>query len=393
MPCGAVGAMEIVLMIISAMSLCCLLRPDRTRGMAVCLGADIVGTPAQANDALAGCLAQDAGKVTPRPMDALSDVLRVVRLKGGVFLHAEFTAPWCIFSQVTREDCGSLLEGAEHLVLYHYVVEGRLNAQIPNGKSVEIEAGEVVIFPHNHGHLLGSHLDLPPVPSKQVVGVSPEGGLWVIRHGGGGEQTRVVCGFLGCDRLEGNPLADALPPLLRFDARQGSAAAWMKSSLEFAAHEIATRRAGSETVLAKLSELLFVEALQRYVEGLPDEQTGWLAGLKDPFVSRALSLLHGRVAQEWTVNDLGREVGLSRSALADRFTRLIGEPPMRYLARWRIQVAAHELRNSDTPLARIAEQVGYESEAAFNRAFKRNFGVPPATWRKKVSASQRTLAQ
>jgi len=166
----------------------------------------------------------------------------------------------------------------------------------------------------------------------------------------------------------------------------------MRSSLEFAAAEIAAGRAGSETVLAKLSELLFVEALRRYVEELPEEQIGWLAGLKDPFVSRALSLLHGRVAQEWTVDDLGREVGLSRSALADRFTRVIGEPPMRYLARWRIQVAAHQLRNSDTPLARVAEQIGYESEGAFNRAFKRSFGVPPATWRRQVSASPNTAA-
>jgi len=324
-------------------------------------------------------------------MDALSDVLRVIRLKGGVFLHAEFTAPWCILSQISQKDCGPLLDGAEHMVLYHYVLEGRLTAQVPNGKPVEIEAGEVVIFPHNHGHLLGSRVDLPPVPAREVVRAPPEGGLRVIQHGGGGERTRIVCGFLGCDKLEGNPLAESLPPLLRFDPREGSAAAWMKSSLEFAAQEIASRRAGSETVLAKLSELLFVEALRRHVEGLPDEQTGWLAGLKDPHVSRALSLLHRRVAKEWTVDDLGREVGLSRSALADRFTRLIGEPPMRYLARWRIQLAAHELRTSDMPLARIAEQVGYESEAAFNRAFKRSFGVPPATWRKNVPESQGTL--
>jgi AraC-like DNA-binding protein len=175
--------------------------------------------------------------------------------------------------------------------------------------------------------------------------------------------------------------------VLRFDTQQGSAAAWMRSSLEFAAAEIAARRAGSETVLAKLSELLFVEALRRYVEELPEEQTGWLAGLKDPFVARALSLLHERVAHAWTVDDLGREVGLSRSALADRFTRLIGEPPMRYLARWRIQVAAHQLRSSDTPLARIAEEVGYESEAAFNRAFKRSFGVPPASWRRSMATA------
>jgi AraC-like DNA-binding protein len=326
-------------------------------------------------------------------MDALSDVLRVVRLKGGVFLHAEFTAPWCISSQVSARDCGALLEGAEHLVIYHYVAEGRLAAQVPGGGSFEFGAGEVVIFPHNDPHLLGSDLALPPVPSRQVVQISPEGGLWVIRHGGGGERTRVVCGFLGCDRLQGNPLAASLPRLLRFDTRQGSTAAWMKSSLEFAAAEIAARRAGSETVLAKLSELLFVEALRRYVETLPEEQTGWLAGLKDPYVSRALALLHGGVAKEWTVDELGREVGLSRSALAERFTRLIGEPPMRYLARWRIQVAANQLRNSDASLARIAEQVGYESEAAFNRAFKRSFGVPPATWRRSTSAPEAAIAR
>jgi AraC-like DNA-binding protein len=139
-------------------------------------------------------------------------------------------------------------------------------------------------------------------------------------------------------------------------------------------------------VLAKMSELLFVEAVRNYIEGLPDEQTGWLAGLKDPYVSRALSLLHGRVADAWTVDDLGREVGLSRSALAERFTKLIGEPPMRYLTRWRIQAAAQQLRNSDVPLARIAEQVGYESESAFNRAFRQGFGVPPAAWRKGARA-------
>jgi len=320
-------------------------------------------------------------------VDALSDVLRLVRLKGGVFLHAEFTAPWCIRTQLVPEDCGPLLDGVEQLVLYHYVVEGRLRAQIPHREPVDIETGEVVIFPHNHAHLLGSHLDLPPVSAREIVRPSPEGGLWVIRHGGGGEHTRVVCGFLGCDRLDGNLLARVLPPLLRFDTRRGSAAAWVKSSLEFAAHEVGVRRAGSETMLAKLSELLFVEALRYYVESLPQEQTGWLAGLKDPFLSRALALLHKDVAREWTVEELGREVGLSRSALADRFTRLIGEPPMRYLTRWRIQLAAHQLRNSDKPLARIAAQVGYESEAAFNRAFKRSLGVPPAAWRKNVLES------
>src|SRR4051794_10646379 len=223
------------------------------------------------------------------PMDALSDVLRTVRMKGGVFLHAEFTAPWCISSQVDPEQCRSLLDGADHLVLYHYVVEGYLMAKISGGKAVRIEAGEVLILPHNHEHCLGSHLELPPVPAMQLVLPSPEGGLWEMRHGGGGERTRIVCGFLGCERVDGNPLIDALPPMLLYDTREGNAATWIKGSLEFAAGEIAKRRAGSETVLAKLSELLFVEALRRFVEGLPQEQTGWLAGLKDPVVSRALA--------------------------------------------------------------------------------------------------------
>lgn len=320
-------------------------------------------------------------------MDALSDVLRVVRMKGGVFLHAEFTAPWCISSQVHPDDCRLLLEGADHLVLYHYVAEGRLTAQLRGGKAIEIEAGEVFILPHNHQHFLGSHLDLPPIPSRQLILSSTEDGLWEIRHGGGGERTRIVCGYLGCERLDGNPLIEALPPMLLFDTRKGNAAGWIKGSLEFAADEISKRRAGSATVLAKLSELLFVEALRRYVEDLPQEQTGWLAGLKDPVVSRALALIHRRVGEQWTVDNLGREVGLSRSSLADRFTRVIGEPPMRYLARWRMQAAAHQLRNSNAPLARIAVQVGYESEAAFNRAFKSSFGVPPAAWRKNIATS------
>jgi AraC-like DNA-binding protein len=320
-------------------------------------------------------------------MDALSDVLRIIRLKGGVFLHAAFTAPWCLSVRLAPQDSDGLFERAEHIVLFHFVVEGRLLTRIGNDAPIAIEAGEVVIFPHNHEHRLGSDLDLPPVPTKDVVCVSPHGGLSAIHHGGGGETTRIVCGFLGCDKLDGNPLVDALPPLLRFDTRQEASGAWMKSSLEFAAAEMAARRAGSDLVLAKLAEVLFVEALRRHVEGLPDERTGWLAGLKDPFVSRALSLLHSRVAEQWTVDDLGREVGLSRSAFADRFTRLIGEPPMRYLARWRIQLAAHHMRRSDIALARIAEQVGYQSEAAFNRAFKLAFGLPPAAWRKRASSS------
>ena len=176
-----------------------------------------------------------------------------------------------------------------------------------------------------------------------------------------------------------------LPPVLKLKVEQGGAAEWIRSTFQYAAEEVAAGRPGSETVLAKLSELLFVEAVRRYAETLPAGQTGWLAGLRDPHVARALALLHGDIARHWTVDDLGREVGLSRSALADRFIHLIGAPPMHYLINWRMQVASQKLRDTNASLAQVAELVGYNSEAAFSRAFKKEFGTAPATWRRANS--------
>jgi AraC-like DNA-binding protein len=314
--------------------------------------------------------------------DALSDVLQVVRLFGGVFLHAEFTEPWCLESQVKSDDCGALLPRVDHVILYHYVVSGRMRLQVDGVPATELGPGEAVIMPRNDPHRMGSDLSLRPADSHDLIQTATDGGLATIRHGGGGEQTRLVCGFLGCSNLADHPLLRSLPPVLRIDTRRGTAADWIRISFEFAADEIAAGRAGSDMVLAKLSELLFVEAVRRHVDSLPPDQSGWLAGLKDPFVARALMLIHGRLGEPWTVDELARQIGLSRSALADRFTRLIGEPPMHYLARWRLQVAAQRLSSSHEPTVRIAYEVGYESEAAFNRAFKRLFGLPPASWRK-----------
>src|SRR5262249_24978541 len=201
-------------------------------------------------------------------------------------------------------------------------------------------------------------------------------------HGGGGKRTRMICGYLGHDSAEENPVISTLPPLLKLDAEQGGAAEWIRSTFQFAAEEVAAGRPGSETVLAKLSELLFVETVRRYVENLPDGQTGWLAGLRDTYVARALALLHRDIARAWSVDELGREAGLSRSALADRFIRLIGGPPMHYLANLRMQVAMQTLRDTSASLAQVADMVGYESEAAFSRAFKKATGTAPATWRR-----------
>jgi AraC-like DNA-binding protein len=320
-------------------------------------------------------------------MDALSDVLRIAHLTGGVFLHAEFFAPWCISARVGPEHCAPAVGPASHLIVYHYIVEGDLRIRVEGetGEGLVVGAGEIVLLPRNDLHLIGSDLNLPPVAGSDVIHPPRNGGLFSIHHGGGGQRTRMVCGFIGCASIQGNPVIASLPSLLKLNLEQGAAAEWIRSTFQYAAQEISVGRPGSETVLAKLSELLFVETVRRHVEALPDGQTGWLAGLREPHVARALTLLHRDIARRWTVDDLGREVGLSRSALADRFIRLIGLPPMHYLTNWRMQVATQKLRGTSASLAQVAETVGYDSEAAFSRAFKKAFGVAPATWRRSNS--------
>jgi AraC-like DNA-binding protein len=317
-------------------------------------------------------------------MDALSDVLRVAHLTGGVFLHADFFAPWCMSARVPPEQCQPALGPASHLVLYHYVVEGTLHVRVEgeDAQDLVIGAGEVVLLPRNDPHLMGSDLSLKPVSGRDIIRPPKDGGLFSIHHGGDGERTRMICGYLGCASAKDNPVISTLPPMLKLNVEQGGAGEWIRSTFQYAAEEVSAGRPGSETVLAKLSELLFVEAVRRYAETLPAGQTGWLAGLREPHVARALALLHGGIARRWTVDDLGREVGLSRSALADRFIRLIGVPPMHYLTSWRIQVATQKLRDTGASLAQVAENVGYDSEAAFSRAFKKAVGVAPATWRR-----------
>jgi AraC-like DNA-binding protein len=320
-------------------------------------------------------------------VDALSDVLRVAHLTGGVFLHAEFFAPWCIAARLGPEHCAPVLGPASHLIIYHYVIEGEFHIRVETNDrpSLVVGAGEVVVLPRNDLHLMGSDLRLPPVAGSDVIHSPKNGGLFSIRHGGAGRRTRMVCGFLGSAGTEGNPVISTLPALLKLDVEEGGAAEWIRSTFQYAAEHVSAGRPGSETVLAKLSELLFVETVRRYAETLPDGQTGWLTGLRDPFVARALALLHRDISRPWTLDDLGREVGLSRSALADRFIRLIGTPPMQYLAGWRMQVASQKLRNTSASLAQIAEIVGYDSEASFSRAFKKAFGRAPGTWRRSNS--------
>jgi AraC-like DNA-binding protein len=316
-----------------------------------------------------------------RIMDALLDLLHAMHLTGGVFLDAEFTAPWCVSSRVGPEDCRAFLPDPAHVVAYHYVMEGRLVMEVIGQPAVAVGAGEIILLPRNDPHRLGSSLDVPAVSADDLILPAADGGLARIIYGGGGERTRVMCGFLGSDRPN-PPVASVLPPALTLAVSHGASGAWIESSLKFAAQELMTGQPGSTTVLAKLAELLFIEAVRQHVASLPDDESGWLVGVRDPIVGRALALLHNRQAYRWTTEELAHEAGASRSAFADRFTSLMGEPPMRYLARRRLQFAADRLRESQESVAGIAFDAGYESEAAFSRAFKREFGKPPAAWRK-----------
>ena len=321
-------------------------------------------------------------------MDALSDVLKSVHLEGAVFLNAEFTAPWCVRGESGMEMHRHNLAPAEHMVFFHFLTEGRAKVRLnETGEVIEVSGGDVVLFPQDDRHVMGSDLQMAPLGEEGTgtpeVAVAPE--FVQIRHGGGGASTRFVCGYLQCNRSMCRPLFEALPRMLRIPIGDGEASALLRELLQAGVRASLESRPGTASALAKLAELMFIEAMRRYVESLPPEGKGWLAGLRDAHVGRALALLHAEPGKAWTVDDLAREVALSRSALAERFTSIVGESPMQYLTRWRLALAAQMLRASKEPITRIAERSGYESEASFNRAFKREFGVPPAGWRKSAT--------
>lgn len=314
-------------------------------------------------------------------MDALSDILRVVGLTGGVFLEAEFTEPWAVAGKVSPEACRPFMTEPRQVVSFHYVVEGGFELGVEGRRVCRATAGEAVMLPRNDMHVFGSSLRLPAVPVSELIPPPDASGLSRIEHGGGGARTRLICGFLGGDeQLE--QLLSSLPPVLTVEVAALSGGDWMARTFTYAAQTLTEAQPGTATVLAKLAELLFVETVRQHLAALPPEETGWLAGLRDPVVGRALALLHARAAGPWTAEALAREVNMSRSAFADRFTAVVGQPPMRYLTHWRMQLARHELLAARKPIAQIAFEVGYESEAAFTRAFRRELGVPPGAWRR-----------
>ena len=313
--------------------------------------------------------------------DTLSDLLRTVRLTGAVFFDIEAAAPWASMQPPGKVIADSVLPGVQHLISFHAVTEGSCYGGIVGEDAVRLDAGDVIVFPHGDGHVMSSAPELPAKVDLEIYKV-PESQLPLsIRfEGDKSRKTHLVCGFLGCDVRPFNPLISALPRVLHVRHREDEDGGWLGNFMRVALAESRTKRSGGESVLARMSELMFVEAVRRHLESLPPEQTGWLAGLRDPQVARALSLLHSRPGFGWTLPALAREAGISRSALAERFTHLIGHPPIQYLANWRMQVASGLLARGDK-VGSVALEVGYDSEAAFSRAFKKLIGRSPRTWR------------
>ncbi|MCO6416593.1 AraC family transcriptional regulator [Siccirubricoccus sp. KC 17139] len=318
--------------------------------------------------------------------DTLSEVLHAVRLTGAVFYLVEASAPWIAVAPPPQDIAATGLLGAEHVMEFHLLIDGPCWTGALGEKLERLEPGEVVIFPRGDPHHVASDPQQqapPPVPETEIPPRLP----FYLRLGPeGAPSSRLVCGFLGCDARPFNPLLEALPCMLRVPAAGTVLAEFIRLGVE----ETAAARPGGEALRARLAETMFIEAVRAYLGRLPESAHGFLAGLRDPHLGRALGALHRRPAHPWTLEALAREAGLSRTPLQERFTAMVGMAPMQYLARWRMQVAASRLLRGEDKVAAIAVEVGYESEAAFNRAFKRLVGVPPAAWRR--AREQRRLA-
>ncbi len=316
--------------------------------------------------------------------DALSDVLRSVRLIGGVFVDAQFTAPWCVTAQMSADECRRFLPAPKHVICYHYVSEGAMLLSIDDEPPIEVRAGEIVLLPGNDVHLLASQAGLAPINAADLIEVTSENEPRRIVHGGGGEATRLICGFLASDDAY-SPLIATLPKTLTLDVRQGTSGDWIEASLRFAAAEFAAGKLASSGIMSRLSELLLVEAVRQYSLTLRDDETGWLRGLRDPVIGRALALIHRGIGNPMSAEALAKEVGMSRSAFMDRFTAIVGKSPIRYQTVLRLQTAKLHLKETGKTIGQLAYNVGYASEEAFSRAFKREFGLPPARWREQNS--------
>ena len=318
--------------------------------------------------------------------DPLADVLTSVRLAGALYFRVECAAPWAVEAPPSSAIAARVMPGADHVIEFHAITRGRCLGGIVGETPVALQAGDVICFPHGDPHVLAS---APGLRAARIFDAyAPASGAtppFTVKVGAGPAEAEVelICGFVGCDARPFNPLLDALPRVLRSSDGEDRRSGWLSRLVEVAEAESRNPGPAGEGVLSRISELMFVELVRRHVEALPPDGSGWFGGLRDPHVGRALTALHASPGEAWSLERLARAAGLGRSSLADRFAALVGEPPMQYLTRWRMQVAARLLATTHEGVAEIAARVGYGSEAAFNRAFKRSAGAPPATWRRR----------
>jgi AraC-like DNA-binding protein len=317
--------------------------------------------------------------------DPLSDVLKTVRLTGAVFFEIAGEGPWAVASPPRDLILPKILPGADHLIAYHVVTAGQCFATPVGGQPVPLKAGEVVVFTQGQPHVMSSKPGMrADEPTSDVIEIASAGRRpFGINFGDGPASAKLVCGYFACDARPFNPLVDGLPPMFKISNSHGEGAGGIVDFIRIAVAEAAENHAGRDSVLTKLSELMFVDVLRRYLAAIPSEQAGWLASLRDPLIARALSLMHGKPAHNWTIEELAKQAGQSRSVVAERFTQLVGLPPMHYLAKWRMQIASELLTSSNANIARIAAETGYGSEESFSRAFKKMVGVAPSAWRRR----------
>jgi AraC-like DNA-binding protein len=312
-------------------------------------------------------------------MDAFSETLRAVRLTGAFFVRGRFTDPWCYRSPRAAALAPMLEPGAERVVIFHLVTEGECFVDLKNEPPVRVVAGDAVLFPNGDEHLVTSKPGLDPTKEiREVLLERPR----LIELGGGGATTQVLCGYMACDARLGKLLLGGLPSIMRVNVRNSHAGGWLEAAVRYALVEARSERPGGEGVLSKLSEVLFIEMLRLHMNSQGAATKGWLAGLGDRIVGAALNAIHAQPARDWTLGSLAAHVGSSRSVLAERFQQLVGTTTMQYLTQWRMLLAANLLARSGSTLSQIAEEVGYETDTAFSRAFRREYGVPPATWRR-----------
>lgn len=316
-------------------------------------------------------------------MDALSEVLRAVRLTGAAMLHADLGAPWAIEAAASTALAKPFLPEADSPAVFHLLVAGECTLEAGTAGPVRLRAGEVAIVAHGEAHRLANGEGAQPVALASLAKPPIAGELAPVVHGGRGERTRIITGLAAMDRRLSDPLLASLPAVLRVDLRGSPAAALLEDSLGLTLSESDAPRPGGLAMLGALAELVFIEAIGHHVESTPPGATGWLAGLNDRFVGRAMALLHGRPGEDWTVEKLARQVGISRSALAERFTMVLGDSPIAYLTGWRLALAARNLAGTHRAVEAIAKEAGYESVGSFSRAFKRVYAKPPSIWRKR----------